>query len=141
MSCFVLCSIAAGCGAQKSFDVSVKNQTTQPVTLWLTKDGPPAENGWLSPEQLAKIPQDSKPKYDLAIVPPGKTGYTGKLSGEFPEGTRAVLRVYPGALELFHIAEAIKSGGVKHVDATLKPGGNKLAVVERDGQIAVEPAR
>ena len=140
-ACLALLVMTIGCNStRKTFDVRVQNQTSQPVTVWLTKDGPPPEVGWYSPEQLGEMPNDTRARYDLAIVPPGKSGYTGKMTGEFPAGTRAVLRIYPGAMELFHILEAAKTGGGQHSDFVLKPGTNKLAVVDQGGgQLAVEP--
>src|SRR5688572_19136145 len=105
IACLLLMT-AAGC----AYQVEVKNQTSEPVTLWLTKDGPPAEEGWYSPEQLAAMPEDGRPLYDLAVVPPGRTATTEKMSGEFPKGTRAVLRVYEGQKELLHILEDAKAG-------------------------------
>ena len=142
--CWLLVMMLAVCagGCASSYQVEVKNQTTQPVTLWLTKDGPPPEEGWYSPEQLATMPADLRPTYDLAIVPPGRTGATESMSGEFPRGTNPVVRVYAGAKELFHILEDAKAGTEQRVDKTLKKGMNRFVVVEAgDGKIAVEPSR
>ncbi len=130
--------LLAGCGSTKSFRVEVKNETPQPVTLWLTKDGPPSEDGWRSPEELGKMPADSRPNYDLAIVPPGKTGFTDEVSGDFPSGTHAVLRIYEGELELFHILQAEKTGGVKRADVPLKPGSNKFEVTADSQGLVVQ---
>ena len=141
IACLMMMLVAVGCGNGKSYQVEVKNQTLQPVTLWLTKDGPPYEEGWFSPEELAKMPEEARAGYDLAIVPPGKTGYTGKVSGDFPKGTHAVLRVYEGQKELFHILEDTKAGRSNRVDQVLKPGMNRLAVPDRDGQLIVRPSK
>lgn len=130
---------AVGCGSSKSYQVEVANRTSQPVTLWLTKDGPPKEEGWYAPEDLGAMPENARPGYDLAIVPPGKTGYTGKVSGEFPKGTNAVLRVYEGQKELFHLLEDARVRGSNRADQVLKPGMNKLSVVEHAGRLVVEP--
>ena len=129
-----------GCGSSKSYQVEVTNRTEQPVTLWLTKDGPPAEEGWYAPEELGAIAESDRPSYDLAIVPPGRTGYTGKVSGKFPEGTHAILRVYDGQKELFHILEDIKAGRSARADHVLKPGTSRLAVVRQMGRLVVESA-
>ena len=131
-----------GCGGSgKSYQVEVQNQTNQPVTLWLLKDGPPKEEGWYSPEELSTIPENSRPRYDLAIVPPGRTGFTGKMSGEFPKGTNAVLRVYEGEKELFHLLEDAKTGTTNRADQVLKPGMNKFSVVQQDGKLAIQPKK
>ena len=139
IACLMLTVVAAGCGSSKSYQVEVKNQTSQPVTLWLTKDGPPKEEGWFSPEELGAMPENARPGYDLAIVPPGRTGETAKISGEFPKGTNAVLRVYEGQKELFHLLEDAKAGRSERADQVLKPGMNRLSVVEHAGRIVVEP--
>jgi hypothetical protein len=133
--------LLAGCNpSQKSFQVSVHNDTSAPVTLWLTKDGPPVEEGWMSPEQLASDPEHAK--YDLAFVPPGKTGSTPNLSGTFPEGTHAVIRVYKGERELYYILQDEKAGVGVRADYVLKPGDNQLAVVDApDGKLKVEKAK
>ena len=137
----MVAATALGCGSGKSYQVEVKNQTLQPVTLWLTKDGPPREAGWFSPEDLAQMPEDAQTGYDLAIVPPGKTGFTGNVSGDFPKGTNAVVRVYEGQKELFHILEDAKAGRSSRVDQVLKPGMNRFSVVDRDGKMILEPSR
>ena len=131
-----------GCGSGKTYQVEVTNRTSQPVTLWLAKDGPPKEEGWYAPEELGAIPENARPRYDLAIVPPGRTGFTGKMSGEFPRGTSAVLRVYEGEKELFHILEDAKAAAPpRRADRVLKPGMNRLSVVDHGGQMAIEPAK
>src|SRR5688572_28093159 len=137
IACLLLMMLttAAGC----AYQVEVKNQTSEPVTLWLTKDGPPPEEGWYSPEQLATMPEEVRPVYDLAIVAPGRTATTEEMSGDFPKGTRAVLRVYEGQKELFHILQDAKAGKERRVDKPLKKGMNRFVVVERDGAMAVEP--
>ena len=137
IACLLLMTTTLGC----AYQAEVQNQTSEPVTLWLTKDGPPAEEGWFSPEQLAAMPEDARPLYDLAIVPPGRTGVTEPMSGKFPRGTHAVLRVYEGQKELFHVLEDAKAGKERRVDKVLKKGMNRFVVVERDGTIAVEPSK
>jgi hypothetical protein len=118
----------------KSFSVEVHNQSDRPVTLWLTKDGPPAEEGWLTPERVAA--EGGKLRYDLAFVPAGKTGFTEKFTGVFPNGTNAVLRVYEGEKEVFDLANA-----TAHVDAVLKPGKNRFSVIESGGSLALRPGK
>src|SRR5689334_16598768 len=129
----ILCLLAlfgVGCASSsspsatptKSFSVEVHNQSDRPVTLWLTKDGPPAEEGWLTPEKV--VDSGGKLKYDLAFVPAGKTGFTDEFTGVFPKGTNAVLRVYEGEKEVFDLAKEST-----HVDAVLKPGANRFSII------------
>ena len=129
--------LLAGCGAQtRTYDVSVENRTDRTVTLWLTKDGPPAEEGWHSPEQLRERGRSGDAKYDMATVPPGRTAETGEMKGRFNGGTNAVLRVYEGAPDVTELME-MKPGARDRVDHILTPGKSKLAVVDRDGQLHV----
>ena len=94
------------------------------MTLFLTKDGPPAEEGWYSPEELVKI-SGAQPRYDLAFVPPGKTGFTDKLAGTFPSGTHAVLRVYPGEKEVYDLAKTPPDQRTDFILAFSTPNGSK----------------
>lgn len=128
--------VLVGCAPKGTYEVEVRNDSTRPITLWLNKVGPPPEEGWYTPEELVKMPIDQQ-RYDLAFVPPGRTGYTGKLKGQFPEGTTAVLRVYEGEKELHALAEAPASS---RSDYALQPGKNELVVVDRLGRLVIEPA-
>lgn len=140
LTALVLSAVALGCNStKKSFEIEVTNQTNTPVTLWLMKDGPPSEDGWRSPEELALLPEGAPRNYDLAFVSPGRTGYTPRLTGEFPDGTNAVLRVYEGEKELFHILQETKAGTIRRIDHPLRPGKNRLKLVHRAGQMAIEP--
>jgi hypothetical protein len=133
----LVATAVVGCGPQsRTYDLSVENRTDRTVTLWLMKDGPPDEEGWRSPEQLAKRSRTEKINYDMASVPPGKTAYTGELKGKFNSGTNAIMRVYEGSPAL----ATLLSGEDKdrdRVDHILTPGKSKLAVIDRDGKLAV----
>jgi len=124
-----------GCATSHKYDVSLTNQTAAPVTLWLTKDGPPLQEGWLSPEDLARVPRDQI-HYDFANILPGKTGYTGEVSGQFDKNTHAVLRVYPGNLDLVDILR----DKPKWTPYTLKPGKNDLVAIDENGNLVIKPA-
>ena len=136
-SSLMLALMIAGCGSQtRKYDVSVENRTDRTITLWLTKDGPPAEEGWYSPEELRERGRGGEAKYDMAIVPPKRTGETGEVKGKFNSGTNAVLRVYEGAPELADlVGETARPR--ERVDHILTPGRNALAVVDRDGKLVV----
>ena len=128
--------LAGGCAT--TYSVQARNETGGPVQLWLTKDGPPAEDGWRSPEDLASTAGDHEPKYDFAVVEPGRTGFTDNLTGNFPKGTNPVLRVYGGTDNYFKLADAQKAGTVRRADYPLKAGANKVVVRETLGRLVVE---
>src|SRR5688500_5157788 len=94
LSCAAL--LLVGCGAAThTFDVSVSNDTEEPITVWLTKDGPPYEKSWRSPEDLA-IESPAGARVAGVKIPPGQSATTGSMKGKFDEGTLAILRVYGG---------------------------------------------
>jgi hypothetical protein len=130
-----LATFLIGCGSTKSYKVEVANRTAQPVTLWLTKDGPPREEGWLAPEDLTTVKSDRELQYDFLVVDPTRTGYTDTVKGQFPGGTHAVLRVYPGTPNYFDMAKMPPESRVEQV---LKPGGNKFTLTESDGRLSLQ---
>lgn len=136
----LLCAMLVGCSVPtRTYDVSVKNEMTQPITVWVTKSGPPVERRWLSPEQLATyVNPPGDPIYGRA-VPPGKTAHAGPLVGHFPEGTEAILRVYLGQHDLNELL-AMGVRNPNRVDVTLPEGRSAYVVHEENGKLRVDPA-
>src|SRR4051794_3451974 len=84
-----------GCSHQ-TFQVVATNKTDMPLTVGIVKDGPPYENNLASPGEWAVDTRlDSLPPWGN-VVPPGRTIDSGKVTGSFPSGTSAYLRVYRG---------------------------------------------
>lgn len=127
-----------GCGTfTETYQISVKNDTTRPVVVWLTKDGPPPEPNWLSPEQLAATTHAGEERLAGVLLPPGKTATVGPVKGTFQKGTHAVLRVYEGSPKFNEIL-AISPGNPRRVNRRLDPGApNDLRVIDDGGQIDV----
>jgi hypothetical protein len=135
-----IAALAGGCSNAKTrqYELYVHNQTSQPVTLWLTKDGPPIEAGWRSPEDLAIEAPEGDERIAGVVVEPGKVGTAGPVKGEFGPQTNAVLRVYSGATTMSQIlAFSRKSPG--RLDVVIKPGKNRLTVTDANGELAVTP--
>jgi len=130
---FIGLMLLVGCTSTRTYSVVVRNDSLQPMTLWLTKDGPPAELGWLSPEQLDRSglaknwPTDELGK----VVPPGKVAELRPIEGHFDSGTSAVLRIYHGQLTFDHIL-AISQGSPNRADMMLEPGDNRIRI-DKDG--------
>ena len=124
------CLSAIGCQSYEHvvYDVQVHNNTTGPVTVWLTKDGPPFEPGWLAPEDIA-IESPKQPVHVISglVIPTGKTGFTGPRTGQFQPGTNAVLRVYAGQLTFDQLL-SFDQGDKHRVDQRLHPGMNDLVI-------------
>jgi len=126
--------LIVGCAStnKESFELAVKNQTGTPISIWLTKDGPPAEDGWESPEQLALRPQTST--FGFRTIEPGKVAQAGPLTGRFAPGVNAWLRVYQGLHTLDEIL-AISRGSHDRLDYLLSPGRHQITVVEQNGRL------
>jgi len=131
----VLAAFAAvGCeppAEVRAYDVELTNHLSEPVTVFFTKNGPPDEYGWLSPEQMAENPMSHDPPRPGQPIPPGSTGRSGQIVGHFWPNTSAILRVYrtTGALEDF---AALSFGNLKRLDLVLHPGLNRFVVVPAD---------
>src|SRR5205823_11978981 len=108
----------------------VHNKSDLPRMVWLTKDGPPEEKGWYTPDAFVQTTPDTRsPGVQL---PPGKTADTGNVRGTFPQGTHAILLVYRSG------KEADQSGKSSPLTVPLRPGKNELAVeVDPQGRLFV----
>jgi len=130
--------LAPGCSSPThTYDVSVRNDTARPLMVGLAKDGPPYEDLWASPEDLA-IESPKPPERQWGVpVPPGKTGSVNDVKGTLDRGTRAYVRVYQGAAELSEFL-AIGRRSPNRIDLPLKPGGNAFVVTDTGGRLTAE---
>lgn len=134
------CFVSVGCATRtETFDVSVRNESAGPITIWLTKTGGPEENGWRTPESIAInfIVEDEK--IGGVIVPANNTASTGKTKGKFDRDSYAVLRVYRGEMKM---SELLANGtdSPNRADLILDPGLNRLVVTDTAGKLAVRRA-
>ncbi len=132
--------LVVGCGpALRTYDVSVKNETAQPLTLALTKDGPPYEEAWASPDDIAagRVKMSADARMGYATIPVGATRGVKDLPGKFDAGTHALLSVYRGADLTIRDMIATKPGPNRQ-DVLLKPGPNRYIVRDREGALTVE---
>lgn len=129
-----------GCSTTKTltYDITVRNQTGHPLTLWLTKDGPPSENGWRSPEEVAASAPGHEERIGGIVVPSGKTAYTGQIQGHFQPGSTAWLRIYDGQYKLFSDLLAVSPQSLVRKDYPLDPGKNFLVIKETAGKLDVQ---
>jgi hypothetical protein len=134
----VLILVLVGCAPSRTYQVQVTNQLSKPVTVWLTKNGPPEERKWWSPEDWAIAQPGDNEQISGVVIPSGKAASTPKISGRFHRGTDAVLRVYIGEQTISGMA-AISRGSPNRIDYTLMPGPNELVITDRGGETRVEP--
>lgn len=119
--------------ATHRFDVTVRNDTPNPLTLALVKDGPPYEAAWATPEDFAIDASRAREEWAgktgrLRGLPPGKTAEVVGLTGKFEAGTRAFVRVYNGDLTVSQMLSKA-ADSPDRVDVILVPGPNELTVV------------
>src|SRR4051812_2612291 len=88
-----------GCSQKHAFDVSVRNDTSRPITVGFVKVGGPFEPDWASPEDLTELPPSGRPTDWGKVLPPGKTASV-RVGGDFESGAAAFLRVYAGTYPL-----------------------------------------
>ena len=131
----LLCSLAAvGCSTQR-FNVVVTNRTSEAVTIWLTKDHGPYEQGWAPPEIVAVGNTDTG-RLGGHVIQAGEA-CQAKVKADIPNDNVAILRVY-SATDIDGIL-AISRGSPDRVDLPLNTGTSDLDVVRQDGQLTVVP--
>lgn len=128
----LLC-LTVGCASTRSYDVAVKNQTDDWLTIGLVKEGGPIQKDWESPESA--VSNDRKPSALMwEHVPPGKTADTGAIKGRFFPDSQAVLRIYEGKLGLEGMM-AISRGQPNRLDISLHPGLNRFEITQQGVQL------
>ena len=128
--------LAVGCSETRSYHVKVENHTSGAVTVWLTKESGPVEDGWMSPEQLAMSNIMEDDKLPAKVIPSGKTLVSpGEVTGEFdPTHGRAIMRVYSGQPTLSETL-AIGRTSVSRLDLVLEQGENHFIIDDKTGII------
>jgi hypothetical protein len=129
---------AVGCSSSQTFNVTVTDKLSEPITVWMTKEklaaGNTAEPGWAPPEQLA-VGTTAEHVGGVAIEP-GDTGHT-TLKGHIDADDVAVLRVYR-ASDLNMIL-TLHRGSPDRLDIPLDPGTTDIDIVKDKGQMADVP--
>jgi hypothetical protein len=124
-----------GCSAERTYEVTVRNDTAGPVTIWLYKDGGPFEEGWKSPEDLAiESPKANEP-IGGRVIRPNVVASAGPIKGQFDSDSNAVLRAYRGA-HSFNELLAINGQSGDRIDVKLEPGDNSFLIKDRDSSLA-----
>jgi len=135
----VFMGLGVGCASKQTFDVTVTNRLSEPITVWMTKEKPqPADNyeeGWMPPEVLAVGTTQSQRLGGVAIEP-GETGHT-LLKGTIANDDVAVLRVYR-AVDL-NVILTLHRGNADRLDVPLDPGKTDIDIVKQNGQMTEVP--
>ena len=141
-SAILICAAASllGCATRtETFDVSVRNDSSQSVIVWLTKTGGPEEEGWRSPESVAINFVVGDEPIGGVVVPQGKTAETGPRKAKMTADSRAVLRVYRGEMTM---SDLLANGPTSpdRADVVLEPGPSRFVVLDAPGKLQVVPA-
>ena len=121
---------------ERHYEVVVKNDSSRAVTLWLTKDGPPSERGWRSPEQIAMRSGRIDGRFNGAVLMPNAQPLKTEMMGKFHRGSEAVLRMYAGQLSFDEIL-AVSRNSDDRADVMLRPGYNGFNITDRNGELMV----
>jgi hypothetical protein len=131
----LLLSLASvGCSTEH-FDVVVTNRTSDPVTVWITKDHGPYEEGWAPPEIVA-VGNTETGRLGGHVVGPGES-CEAKVKGDISNNNVAILRVY-SATDIDGIL-AISRGSPDRLDLPLDMGRSDMDVVRQEGQLTIIP--
>jgi hypothetical protein len=129
----------AGCaGNVRNFQISLTNDTPNPLTIALTKSGPPLEAKWASPEDVVARRVSPDQTSGMTVIQPSKT-VNSTVSGRFEKNSEPVLRVYSGAMTLSEMLSA--KTGVNRFDLPLKDGSNKFIVRQGGQGLNIETVR
>lgn len=127
----LLALASAGCMPQATFDVTIVNRTNDAVTVGIVKEGEPYEPTLAGPERWAiHADLESLPKWGHAI-PSGRTMDSGPVTGAFPRGSLAYLRVYRGERDNATLI-AISAPSPDRADVLLFPGRSAVIITEDD---------
>jgi hypothetical protein len=128
--------LLGGCGTKKyTFSIAVKNDSPQPVVVGLAKDGPPYEDNWATPEQIATFP--TRPGEHAWGVPvaPGKTAEVKEERAKLDRYGAAYVRIYASDPALSSLL-SISNGSPNRLDIQLVPGDNRFIVTREGGQLS-----
>lgn len=131
----LLCCLAAGGCSTQSFDLVVTNRTSGAVTVWITKDHGPYEEGWSPPEIVALTPGDTG-RLGGHVLQAGQA-CEAKIKGKIDSNNVAILRIY-AATDIDAIL-SISRGSPDRIDMPLDAGRSDLDVIRDDGQLAAVP--
>ena len=112
-----------------SFEIAIKNETARPISLGLVKNGPPQEQGWIAPHEVAMMAPQLADRHWGWVVGPGESKTFGPHSGHFQAGTQPMLRIFAGTPTIDEMV-AFSRDDPERLDIYLWPG--KSAYVIRD---------
>lgn len=118
----------AACGpTTETIQLSVINQSPSPMTVVLTKDGPPMEKNWLPPEDIAMMKNAPADMTVNGITLQPKQKVDQVRIGQFEAGVHPMLRIYRGDQNMKQML-GIGPDSPNRSDLVLHPGHNTIVI-------------
>jgi len=134
----LIVSVVGGCQEKKfSYSLTLRNASTEPLMVGFAKEGPPFEDAWATPEQVARIPTRPDERGWGVPVEAGKTAEVKTVTAKLNPTSIAYVRVYASTPTLEGML-AISTGSPNRADVPLTPGANDLIVVRQSGRLVVQ---
>jgi hypothetical protein len=118
----------------RSYHVHAANRCTATLSVGLVKNGPPLEDGWYAPADVAIGAPQLTDRHWGTIVEPGAVLILGPQSGHFADGVQAILRVYAGNPTIEELL-AFGRDDPDRVDVYLWPGKSSYVIDRRGGRL------
>jgi hypothetical protein len=129
-----------GCASRQTYDVTVTNRLSDPITVWMTKAKPQMgdhyERGWMPPEVVAVGTAESDGPLGGVAIRPGESAHTN-LTGSFASDDVAILRVYR-SVDLDSML-SLSRGSPDRLDIPLDPGKSDIDIFRKNGQLVDLP--
>lgn len=142
----IFAALASACstGPKATFEVQVKNVSSTPISVGLTKrmaggQRPAIEEGWVAPEDIAMRAPALADRRWGELLKPGETTVLGPFTGTFPAGVLAVLRVYAGNPTVEEML-AISRNDPDRLDVSLWPGRSEYLINDPGGRLMARRA-
>jgi hypothetical protein len=123
----LLLFLSINCAPKATFELSILNKTDHPLTVGMIKEGGPYDRNLASPEQLAIETSLEALAPWGHVIPPGKQLDSPPITGSFPRGSAAVLRVYRGEFTNAQLL-AISNPSPDRAEVLLFPGLNQIII-------------
>jgi len=124
---------------KRSFEILLKNDTHTPLSVGLVKNGPPQEEGWIAPHEVAMMaPQLADRKWGW-VIKPGESKKLGPYTGRFQPGVAAILRVYGGTPTIDEMI-SFSRDDPERLDIYLWPGKSGYVIRNAAGKLEYERA-
>jgi len=136
----ILALLLPACTTQEKRDyhVQITNATSGQLSLGLVKNGPPNEDEWVAPHQIAIFAPQLSNRHWGVLLEPGQTEVL-RQSGVFASGSQAILRIFVGNPTIERMV-SIAREDPQRLDVYVPAGNSSYTIHTSAGRLeAVEP--